>query len=642
MADQKFLNIANNVVVSRSVFAQLYDQLIAPDIPRTQQFMTLAILRDQRQPNLTGPAKDQADFAEAFEAADNANLLYLFFAQHAAQLFGEKAESSLQSLTNFNEPFQGGLKVTLGGIEALRRTCRITCKAANGDEEKGSGFLVGPHLVLTNWHVVRSLLDAQGNSVEDSHLSMTLEFDYLTLPDGKLEKTVPYHPAVPAKGPGGVQAPRWLVACSEAHPHETGGRLESENWPAQPDELYQKLDFAVIELDGMPGYDRGYYDLAKAAWPVAGNAFTLGQFPLGLDMKLMPGTFVAPTVFSDNKKPARFLHTVNTTKGSSGGLCLDLGARAVGLHQAGKKFKDSKDQNGNPVQIATLNAAIPLPLIAALAGAKVKERIAAAPRIVRSGPNNVPIVGRRNFQALVDEAIRGNIRILTVQTSFDSDTLGPRTKIGKSFSTTILRALLPPAAHIVFSVEATRLTSDAYKAARLIVETVNNSSIGKLPKPVDGQAALDAAATTALVDSVVDAMRSAAGDSSLWLVIDDLDRNRIASESTTNTFLTALYKVAANEKRLRIVLIGLLQDLPALTGLAIGADSVMDHVSDSDVEEWISAELAPRMPVLRPVARLFVAIARSVAEAGIKEHGRTGAIADVLKMHLGPKLRVNS
>src|SRR5262249_28960294 len=148
-------------------------------------------------------------------------------------------------------------------------------------------------------------------------------------------------------------------------------------------------------------------------------------------------------------------------------------------------------QNGNPVQLAILNAAVPLPLIAAMAGAKVKERIAAAPRVVRSGPNDVPVLGRRNFQALVDEAMRGNIRILTVHTSFDNDTRGPRTKIGKSFSTTILRALLPPTEHIVFSVEAARLTSDAYKAAQLIVGTVNNSSVDTLPKPREGQTSLD-------------------------------------------------------------------------------------------------------------------------------------------------------
>src|SRR5262249_52630827 len=283
------------------------------------------------------------------------------------------ADNSLQSLTNFNEPFQGGLKVTLGGIEALRRTCRITCRPPGGEEEKGSGFLIGPHLVLTNWHVVRSMLDATGKPKEDSHLNMTFEFDFLTLADGRLDKTVTYRPAAPAKVPGGAQTPRWLVAFSEAHQHETTGGLESEDWPAQPDELYQKLDFAIVELDGTPGHDRGCYDLNKGVWPIERNSLRLAQFPLGLDMKFMPGTFVAPTVFSNNKNPPRFLHTVNTTKGSSGGLCLDLNSNAVALHQAGKKFIESRDQNGNPVQLAILNAAVPLPLIAAMAGAKVKE-----------------------------------------------------------------------------------------------------------------------------------------------------------------------------------------------------------------------------------------------------------------------------
>jgi Trypsin-like peptidase domain len=632
MAGEKFLDIAKNVVVSRTVFGQLYDRMMTRDDPGARNFIALSMLRAERAPGLSGRDKDQADFAEAFEAADATNLLYKFLAQHAAQLFenSQIADTSLQSLTNLKQTFQGGLTVTLGMTKALRRTGFITCRLPNGETEKGSGFLIGPHLVLTNWHVVHSLLDATGQPKDDSHLRMTIEFDFLTQADGRVEKTIPYGPVAPIKVPGGASQQRWLVASSEAHMEEMVGG-QGRAWPGKPDELLQKLDFAVIELDGTPGHERSWYDLEEAVWPHEGDSLTLIQFPLGLAMVVMPGEFEAPAAFTDNDKPPRILHTANAARGSSGGLCLVDGSKAAALHQAGKTFKDGTIRN----------AAVPLPLIAAAAGAKVKERIATAPRIVRNGPNNVPILGRRNFQALVDEALRGDIRILTIQTSFDNDTRQPRTKIGKSFSTAILQALLPAPEHIVFSVAAARLTSDAYKAARLIVETVNNSSVDKLPKPAEGQAALSQSATTALVDSVIDAMRAAAGDGSLWLVIDDLDRNRIASESTAGVFLTALYKAMASEKKLRIVLIGLVQELPALTGLATGADTVVDHISDNDVEDWITAELGPRLPLLRPVAQLFVAIARSVAEPAINDKGRTGAIAEVLKAHLGPKLRAH-
>jgi hypothetical protein len=650
MADQQFLEVAKRIVASRTVFEQLYDPLIAPAIPRTQQFKTLAILRDAKTPGLVGHEKDVADFAEALQAADAAKLLLTFMVQNRAQLFEnqEDAAKSLESLTNFKEPFQGATKVSLGGIEALRRTCFITCRPPGKDEEKGSGFLIGPHLVLTNWHVVHSLLDAAGQPIDDSHNQMTLEFDYLTQADGKVEKTIFYRPVAPMKVLGSTPAPRWLVAFSEAHKDEVAGR-EENGWPEHPDELAQKLDFAIIELEGTPGYERGWYDLNTGVWPVGGNSLTLAQFPLGLDMKVMPGKFVKPTVFQDNEKPPRILHDVNTAKGSSGGLCIDLSSTAVALHQAGKTFKvlldpgnkPVLDSKGNPVQVSVLNAAIPLPHIAAVAGAKVKERIATAPRVALNGPNDVPILGRRNFQTLVDEAVRGNISILTVKTSFDNDTRQPRTKIGKSFSTTILQALLPAPQHIVFSVEAARLTSDAYNAARLIVQTVNNNRVDRLPKPAEGQTPFDGPPVAALVDSVIDAMREAASDGFIWLVIDDLDRNRVASESTTNVFLTAFYKAVASEKKMRVVLIGLLDDLPGLSGLATGTDTVVDHISDFDVEAWITAELGPRLPLLRPVTQLMVAIARSVAEAAVKEKGRTGGIAEVLKAHWGPKLRAN-
>ena len=55
-------------------------------------------------------------------------------------------------------------------------------------------------------------------------------------------------------------------------------------------------------------------------------------------MTYLTQNLVAPTVFENNAMPPRIEHLVNTEKGSSGGLCLDLASNApnaVALHQAG-------------------------------------------------------------------------------------------------------------------------------------------------------------------------------------------------------------------------------------------------------------------------------------------------------------------
>ena len=468
-----------------------------------------------------------------------------------------------------------------------------------------------------------------GREAEGSHNKMKFQFDALLREDGSPAEIVEFAPIR-----------HWLVVSREAHSHESAGGGQGQNgpWPNNPNELAKQLDFAVIELNGSPGVDRGWYDISQSPWPRPETAIDLFQFPLGRAMTYLTEDLVAPTVFEDDTKPPRIEHLVNTEKGSSGGLCLDMASSAVALHQAGYKFANGVDSEGQPAEMATRNVAIPLAFIATVAGQMVKDRIANAPRVLRSTADGVPIVGRRKFQALVDMAIRGNIRILTVQTQLDEVTRLPQSKVGKSFSERILKTLLPDAGHVVFSISSARLTQDAHNAASLIVETIHPAS--KVPSAPTGQTSLDADTIGTLVTPVVDAMCAAAGNGMLWLAIDDLDRNPVLTESTTSTFLNALYKATAAQSRLRIVLIGPTKQLPGLNGLQAETDK-LDHVTVDDVEAWIIGELGQRLPMLPQYSRLMADIARSVADELAKEPtmGKAGAVAHVLKTHWGPRLR---
>lgn len=629
-SDREIGELAAKIRVNRRVFEQLYDPIVEPKIPEALQFRALSVLREREEPGLKGKAKDIADFTKALRQARDMFLLMPFFANHADKLFvdAEQATVQLQVITNPRQPFPPGLQLSMGTIAALRRTCRIQC-----GEAKGTGFLVGPHLVLTNWHVVRSMLESNGLTEKpDSHIQMKFEFDVLTRSDGSTETIQAYKPE-----------PQWLVASSPAHPDEIasgGSNSAGSPFPVQPNDLDSHLDFAVVALDGAPGNERGYYELDPNLWPQDKTDLDLFQHPNGRPMSYLSGQFQSPAVFANNSQPPRVLHNVNTIKGSSGGLCLNKASQAVALHQAGYSFRPDVDAAGLHTEVANINAAVPLAKIAQAAGATIKARIASAPRTERRSPKGAPIIGRRKLQSLIDNAVRGPTRIIVIRTSFDPASRQPRSKIGKSFSTCIIDALLPAAENVLFSVPAGRLTSDARTAARFIIETVNPQFLGKLPSTPVGQTTLDAEAVGTLVSPVIEAMCASAGNGVVWLVLDDLDRNPVLNASTTSTFLNALYKAAVSQSKVRIVLIGPTDSLPGLSGLPIASDLIEDHIGDSEVEAWIEAELNARIPVVPQLSRLMVRIARSVAEEMANDplKGRTAAIAHVLQTHWAAKI----
>lgn len=634
--DDEIAKLVDALRVDRQVFRRLYDAAVRTK-PQALPFIALAAIRDRNARDLVGVEKNKADFIEGLRQLDRYNLLFEFVSTNASILFENIAEANvrLQAIANFAQPFPPGQQLTLAHITAMRRCCRIVCRPPGAEPVKGSGFLIGPHLVLTNWHVVKALLDQAGNEVADSHAAMTFEFDALIRNDGGAERILQVSPVT-----------KWLVKASPAHPDEIAGGSGGPGgpWPADPDVLAQNLDFAIVELDGTPGHARGYYDLVAAPWPNANTGLSLFQFPLGRAMTYLFGEVEAPNIFADNVRPPRIWHHINTERGSSGGLCLDVGSfKAVALHQAGYEFKRGENAEGNPADIAVTNAAIPLAAIAQVAGQAVQSRIASAPRVIRKTPGGDPVIGRGDFQNLIDRALRGSEHIITVETTFDETRREPRSKIGKSFSAAIMQALLPAPQHLVFPVTAARFTNDAYKAASYIVAAIDLQSAGSVPAAPSGQTTLDAEAIGNLVTPVIDVMKGTAGNGILWLVIDDLDRYPILIELTTSTFLNALCKAVAFEARLRAVLVGQIGRPPGLTDLPILSEKLEAHLTDVDVADWISALLQPRMPVLPQLARLMTDVARSMAaEAAANPYtGPTGAIAQVLKTHWMPKLQTS-
>lgn len=218
----------------------------------------------------------------------------------------------------------------LAGLERARRTvCRVTVDGAAA----GTGFLVGPDAVLTNWHVVHA------NSVEPALRKIACQFDYLLNPDG----TRPASHNVSLAKDG-------LKASAPFSPAETTAD------PDTPAPTGGELDYALLQLadrvgdaeDG--GRKRGWLPLPAAAASLAkGAPLMIVQHPDGAPMKLALDT---ESVIGLAGEGRRLRYATNTEGGSSGSPCFDMDWSLVALHHYGDPtWGNPKFNQGVPIHL---------------------------------------------------------------------------------------------------------------------------------------------------------------------------------------------------------------------------------------------------------------------------------------------------
>jgi hypothetical protein len=186
-------------------------------------------------------------------------------------------------------------------------------------EVRGTGFLVGKDLVLTNYHVVEAVI---GSAAPD----IILRFDVAT--EG---------PGTPSK-----LAPRWLAGHSPSSPVDLDANPHRE---AADDEL----DYALLRTSAAVGETRGWQMLSNRA-PLCkvGDALIIVQHPEGEHLQIAFDQAAIQRV-----GPTRVRYSTNTKHGSSGSPCFDLGWNLVALHHSG-------DQSFRPIW----NEGIPIRAIA--------------------------------------------------------------------------------------------------------------------------------------------------------------------------------------------------------------------------------------------------------------------------------------
>ena len=213
--------------------------------------------------------------------------------------------------------------------------CRIEVPT-NAGMSYGTGFLVGPDLVLTNHHVIAPALAGQNGAhtadgVTADPKKIIVRFDYKELDDKS-----PANPGVEVE-----LAESWLVDCSPPSVADT------QPEPKKETPTMDELDHALIRLADAVGNkpiplgadtdrdakNRGWTELPAAEWPFADqSSLFIMQHPKGEPMKLALDLEAKMTV---NANHTRVTYQTGTQPGSSGSPCFNQFWAVVALHHAG-------------------------------------------------------------------------------------------------------------------------------------------------------------------------------------------------------------------------------------------------------------------------------------------------------------------
>lgn len=237
-------------------------------------------------------------------------------------------EQTIKKHAPFFDPVK--FRTRLGEIE--NQVCRIEIPTAAGTVF-GTGFLLGPSSVMTNYHVVEPVIRG-----EAPPSAVLLRFDYK-----RLENEV-VHEGTPLR----VDDGEWLIDSSPVSPAD----LVSEGTGGLP--AADELDYAIVKLQGTPGLDpvgakaspgsprRGWVTVRQQPYPFTPNTpLMVLQHPDAAPLKLaldMSG------IVAQNGNQTRVTYTVNTEGGSSGSPCFNIDWELIALHHSGDPNFDRRDK----------------------------------------------------------------------------------------------------------------------------------------------------------------------------------------------------------------------------------------------------------------------------------------------------------
>lgn len=295
------------------------------------------------------------DLLKAARKSRPANALLLALAQSIGAPTNVPAGPELEKVIKASNRFYDidKWRQSMGAIEA--QVCQISIPTNKGTI-KGTGFLVGPDVVMTNYHVVDSVIagmegkqTASGRSAKAS--DVVCLFDYKRKA-GYLNKGIEIK-----------LADDWLIDSSPV------SAIDHEPEPKSGDPKLDELDYALLRLARKCGAEpvvdpgeKAELEADKRGWitvPTTQQKFVesapmfIVQHPDG-----DPLVFTLDTsgVIGPNGNSTRVKYTTNTRAGSSGSPCFNDEWELVALHHSG-------DPNFDPATKPKYNEGIPMAAI---------------------------------------------------------------------------------------------------------------------------------------------------------------------------------------------------------------------------------------------------------------------------------------
>ncbi|HKB06571.1 MAG TPA: trypsin-like peptidase domain-containing protein [Gemmataceae bacterium] len=178
----------------------------------------------------------------------------------------------------------------------------LVCRVDRDQRPHGTGFLVGPNLIVTNYHVLDLFLGPDAPSITGR---VDFRFDFREVETGMLAGRT-YLPA----------AKDWLVAASRT----------------------DELDYVVVRTDGTPGRDRASElpGAPQRGWVTAvvehladGLYGYVVQHPRGDPLRFADGPVLSRYALADH----HVVYAIDTADGSSGSPCFTSDGSVLALHR---------------------------------------------------------------------------------------------------------------------------------------------------------------------------------------------------------------------------------------------------------------------------------------------------------------------
>ncbi|MCV2890282.1 trypsin-like serine peptidase [Ruegeria aquimaris] len=419
-------------------------------------------------------------------------------------------------------------------ILGRRRLCRIDTINAAGKQTNGTGFLVGPSTVLTNFHVVKHVWE-----VLDQPELISVRFDF-SATTGLRDADQPRYPAAKT---GWKVAHSGLADWIEDDDYWWDDPAKRLAWLGR---VGDTLDYAIIRLDGAPGLQRGWFALDQVE-ETAPDGVWIMHHP-GTEGQTLTGGRAVHTF----PMKSRIFHLATTAHGSSGGLVLNQSGTPIGLHYLGDEAGADRSEPFH--QHPTMNVAITLKAISD----DLRQKNALSQLTSTTDLNLIagcigggqPVFGRQEYFRVLRDLWNGSKRVLRVHVNpFDT----PITRPGKSFSFSILQHFFaaPENHYILF--RAGDIQVDAYRLACDTLATFAPNAEEILPKALD---TTTPAYVRRLVSKFMQQVNARLSDKTVWIVLDDLDKHDL-SDASGREFLGTLYDQIGQQQNLRLVLVGL-------------------------------------------------------------------------------------